>query len=171
MPPELPRLTLLQQRTIEARVLGPFIRTLQEELGTERANAIVQKAIARIASAQGREQAQRLGRTTLADFKAMSKGRHGPGDLEIEVVKETETEYVFRVVRCRFAEMYREMGLGDIGHLLSCNRDFAFVEGFNPRIRLQRTQTIMQGAPFCDFAYRVVEDTPPSDKPAPAPAP
>ncbi|GBD10732.1 hypothetical protein HRbin23_00377 [bacterium HR23] len=155
MPPNLPHLTLLQQRCIEARVLGPVIRTLQEELGAERANAIIQKAIARIAYAQGQERARALGRNDLQAFKAMSTARHGSGDLEIQVVKDTPEEYTFRVVRCRFAEMYREMGLGDVGHLLSCNRDFAFVQGFNPRIRLVRTQTIMQGAPFCDFSYRV----------------
>ncbi|MFN3974337.1 MAG: L-2-amino-thiazoline-4-carboxylic acid hydrolase [Dehalococcoidia bacterium] len=161
MPPELPPLTLLQQRFIEARVLGPFIRTLQEELGVERANAIVQRAIARIAFAQGQLLARHTGRNDLDAFKTLSRGRHAPGDLEIEVVKDTPQEYTFRVVRCRFAEMYREMGLGDIGHLLSCNRDTAFVEGFNQRIRLRRTQTIMQGAPFCDFTYRVEGEDPP----------
>lgn len=155
MLPELPPLTLLQQRFLEARVLGPFIRTLQEELGVERANTIVQKAIARIASSQGQQMARQAGRNDLEAFKALARGRHGPGDLETEVLTDNAQEYTFRVVRCRFAEMYREMGLGDIGHLLSCARDFSFVQGFNPRIRLQRTQTIMQGFPFCDFSYRV----------------
>jgi hypothetical protein len=46
------------------------------------------------------------------------------------------------------------MGLGEIGHLLSCNRDRAFCEGYDPKLKLERTQTIMQGASHCDFKYR-----------------
>ena len=57
------------------------------------------------------------------------------------------------------AEMYRAMGLGEIGHLLSCQRDGTFCEGYDPRIKLQRTQTIMQGASHCDFDYTFEEDS------------
>ncbi len=34
----------------------------------------------------------------------------------MEMLKETEDEVHFNVVRCKYAEMYREMGLGEIGH-------------------------------------------------------
>ncbi len=50
------------------------------------------------------------------------------------------------------------MGLGDIGHLLSCNRDGDFCIGYNPKMELTRTQTIMKGAPYCDFRYRLKSD-------------
>ena len=58
------------------------------------------------------------------------------------------------------------MGLGDIGHLLSCNRDATFCEGYDPRLKLTRTQTIMQGASHCDFRYRY--DAEPGDAEGPA---
>ena len=57
------------------------------------------------------------------------------------------------MTRCKYAEMYHEMGLGDIGHLLSCNRDGTFCEGFHPDLKLQRDQTLMTGAPCCTFRY------------------
>ena len=60
----------------------------------------------------------------------------------------------FNVRRCRYAETYRAMGLGEIGDILSCNRDGAFCEGYDPRIKLTRTPTIMKGASHCDFRYR-----------------
>ena len=41
----------------------------------------------------------------------------------------------------------------DLGAVLSCNRDYSLIEGFNPEIELVRTQTIMQGAPCCTFRY------------------
>jgi hypothetical protein len=57
------------------------------------------------------------------------------------------------VTRCKYAEAYKEMGLGRIGHLMSCNRDGTFCEGYDPNIALERAQTIMQGAPCCTFRY------------------
>ena len=51
----------------------------------------------------------------------------------------------------------RDMGLGEIGHLLSCQRDATFCEGYDKRLKLTRTQTIMQGASYCDFNYKLVD--------------
>ena len=61
------------------------------------------------------------------------------GALEIEVKEQTDTSFTFNVVRCRYAETYKAMGLGEIGHLLSCNRDGAFCEGYDPKLKLERT--------------------------------
>ena len=76
------------------------------------------------------------------------------------MVEETEAAVAYNVVRCRYAEMYREMGLAEIGHLLSCGRDGTFCKGFNPRIELERNQTIMAGASHCDFRYTMPEKEP-----------
>jgi hypothetical protein len=51
--------------------------------------------------------------------------------------------------------MYARLGLAELGGLLSCARDAAMIDGFNPEIEFQRTQTIMEDAPHCDFRYRV----------------
>jgi hypothetical protein len=42
-----------------------------------------------------------------------------------------------------------------VGALLSCNRDFSLVEGFNPAVKLTRTQTVMEGASHCDFRFEL----------------
>ena len=38
----------------------------------------------------------------------------------------------FNVVRCRYAEMYRTLGMADLGSSLSCQRDFALARGIQP---------------------------------------
>ena len=76
------------------------------------------------------------------------------GALEIDVLELTEEQFDFNVTRCRYAEMYRDLGMPDKGALLSCNRDYALIQGFDPDTELTRTQTIMQGATHCDFRYR-----------------
>jgi hypothetical protein len=35
-----------------------------------------------------------------------------------------------------------------------CAADFTMADGYDPDVRLTRTQTIMQGASHCDFRYR-----------------
>ena len=37
--------------------------------------------------------------------------------------------------------------------MLSCNRDFSLIEGFNPDARLRRDKTIMAGDSCCTFRY------------------
>jgi L-2-amino-thiazoline-4-carboxylic acid hydrolase-like protein len=73
------------------------------------------------------------------------------GALEREDLELTDTTYDYNIVRCKYAEIYRELGLADLGVVLSCGRDFVMFEGFNPNLKLTRTQTIMEGADFCDF--------------------
>ena len=75
------------------------------------------------------------------------------GTLDVVVREKSADSFAFDVVRCRYAEMYRDMGLGEIGHLLSCQRDGTFCEGYDKNLKLKRTQTIMQGASHCDFRY------------------
>ena len=47
------------------------------------------------------------------------------------------------------------LGIPEVGALLSCNRDFSLVEGFNPAVKLTRTQTVMEGASHCDFRFEL----------------
>jgi SAM-dependent MidA family methyltransferase len=72
-----------------------------------------------------------------------------------DVIKKDNNSYHYNVTRCKYAEMYKEMGIQDLGFDLSCNRDFNLVEGFNKNIKLKRTKTLMQGDDYCDFRYDV----------------
>jgi hypothetical protein len=95
-----------------------------------------------------------MGDATLGGL-ASKYDRWAAGDaLEMDILEQSEQAFDFNITRCRYAEMYRELGLADLGFTLSCNRDAAFVQGFSEELELQRSQTIMEGAPFCDFRYR-----------------
>jgi predicted ArsR family transcriptional regulator len=151
-------LTLLDRRRIEAGVLVPIIRAMQAEFGEEAVNRVVGETIKGIARSQGeaeRERAHIDSVEALGDRMANTVLREG--SLIVDVVEQTDTRFGFNVTRCKFKEMYEEMGAGDLGFLLSCNRDFAMFEGLAPNLDFQRTQTRMQGADHCDFRYRVRE--------------
>lgn len=151
------KLTLLEQRELEARIVGPLIRAFAAELGEPRTLEIVRDVIRQLAHDSGAQLARRLGEHTLQAFSACLEQWRAGGAIEIDILRQDESHLDFNVTRCRFAEMYRALGMGDLGASLSCARDFALVEGFNPHIRLTRTQTLMQGASHCDFRFEQVE--------------
>lgn len=146
--------SLLQQREIEARIVGPLLRAFAAEIGTEKALEIVRGVITSLARQSGAELARGLGQASLDVFaQCLDRWSEG-GALEIDVLEQSSERLSFNVTRCRYAEMYRALGLAELGSSLSCQRDFALVQGFNPNISLERSQTIMEGATHCDFRFR-----------------
>jgi len=152
-------MSMFEQRRIEATILKHVYDTLKASHGIE----VAQKTIANAVRASSIEQAKEFaakvgGKTSIQTFVDRQSLWKLGGAMEMEVKEQTETSYVFNVTRCKYAEMYRAMGLGEIGHLLSCQRDATFCEGYDKRMRLKRTQTIMQGASHCDFHYTLVAE-------------
>ncbi|MEI8191002.1 MAG: L-2-amino-thiazoline-4-carboxylic acid hydrolase [candidate division NC10 bacterium] len=156
LPPDrLNEVGVLKRREIEARILAPLIGAFAAEFGRERVLEMARRVIVRIAREQGRSLADQMGGNSLAYF-VKSKENWVKGDaLSMEVRQVSDAAYDFDVTRCRYAEMYRVLGIPELGAVLSCGRDFALGEGFNPDLKLTRTQTIMEGAPCCDFRYRL----------------
>jgi len=148
---DLSQITILTRREIEARIAGPLIRAFIEELGRDKAIAVVNRVIKSLAQESGDQLAKQMGGNNMADF-ARGLSAWAAGDAyEMEVLELSETRYFFNMKRCRYADMYRELGMADLGVALSCARDFELVEGFNARMKLVRTKTIMEGHDHCDF--------------------
>jgi hypothetical protein len=157
---EPPGLPLLRQREIEARIVGPLIRAFAAEVGEERTIGVLRGVITDLAQQGGADLARSLGEHSLEAF-ARSLDRWRENDaLEIDMLEQSANRLSFNVVRCRYAEMYRTLGMADLGSSLSCQRDFSLAQGFSPDIELTRTQTLMEGAPFCDFRFRSREPQP-----------
>lgn len=149
---------VLARREIEARIAGPLIKAFMAEIGEERALQIAREVIFSLAKQSG-EMLRRLAEDdSLEQFARGIPLWNRDGALAIEVLESTPEKFSMNVTRCRYAEMYRELGLAELGFTLSCGRDFAMVEGYNPKIKLERTQTIMEGADHCDFRYALEKD-------------
>ena len=152
-------LPILQQRRIEANILKHVYEKLSERFGKEQAREIVQETVSQSAIEQGKTFADQIdGDPNLKDFYDILPLWSRDGALEIDVLEASPDKLDFNVKRCRYAEMYREMGIGEIGDLLSCQRDGDFCIGYNAEIEFRRTQTIMGGASHCDFRYSLVQD-------------
>ena len=169
LPPDtLNEIGVLKRREIEARILAPLIAAFAAEFGRERVVEITQRVIVDIARRQGRALAEQMGGNSLPHFVQSKENWVKGGALVIEVLQASDTAYDFNVTRCRYAEMYRALGIPELGAVLSCGRDGALGEGFNAGLTLTRSRTIMEGAPICDFRYRLdAADAPSAERPKP----
>jgi hypothetical protein len=155
LPPDtLNDIGVRRRREIEARILIPLIESLGKEFGREKVLEIVRQTIITIARGQGAALAQRYG-SGVNDFAESLANWKRDDALEMDVLEQSDGKLSFNVTRCRYAEMYRALGIPELGAILSCNRDESLIEGFNDEIKLTRTQTIMQGAACCDFRYEI----------------
>jgi hypothetical protein len=147
-------LPILERRRIEAEMLKLVYEVLVERYGASEAEALLSDVIKTSSVKQGQHfAAQEPAQTSMESFIKLYELWTMDGALDISVLRADATHFDFDVKRCRYAEMYKDMGLGKIGHILSCSRDGTFCQGYDPKISLVRTQTIMSGASHCDFRY------------------
>jgi len=153
MTEDINSVSILVRREIEALITAPLIKAFAEEFGEKKTVEIAGKVIKGLAKESGQLMADLSGGNQLSDLgKGMALFSSG-GALETANQQASETEVKFDVIRCKYAEMYKQHGLEKYGHLLSCGRDGALMEGFNPDIKFTRTRTIMEGDDLCDFCY------------------
>ena len=153
--------SVIEQAKIQAQVLVPLVKAMQAELGEDRANALVRKALGdlyrRLSEEFWRAKSEKnLGKAVSSAFKTYARD----DALSYDVIESSQDAFSFDVTRCAYAEFYKAVGEPELGFLLVCAADFSIAEGFGPDVTLKRMQTIMQGADHCDFRYRRAPDKP-----------
>lgn len=140
---------ILEATKIQARVVIPIVKQLEKEVGKQRAHAIVRTAIAD-------------SYVKWRDKRGFESDSH-PGDerdnspafpIEKEVVENSDDSYGHNITGCAFAAYFRAIGEPEIGALMTCGVDFAAEAHMRPGWDFSRTQTLMEGAPHCDFRWQ-----------------
>ena len=153
----------LEKRGFEALANEPVIREVSKIVGERAARSLLRDINQREAFERGRQMAHHA-RGTVIEILAEDIASWGEdGVWEMNVVEETPTTYFFDVTRCPYYEKYRELGLEEFGVEFSCCRDEPFAQGLDPRLRLVRTKTIMQGGDSCDFRYHLLPEDQPGE--------
>jgi len=150
-------ISLLDEVRMQALVLIPVIRALRAELGEQSTNRIVSNALrdwSRSGIQSSGVQAKGCPKEKWASVTATSMRRIG-NDIDIEWIKQDANEIKFNVIGCRYADLFRQLGEPELGSVLLCETDVHVAELGAPEVEFTRTQTIMQGADYCDFHYRM----------------
>ena len=150
-------LSLLDEVKLQAEVILPVLRALRTELGKEKADRIVGDSLRKWA----RDLYHRIGEaksgTPRQKWDAVWAEDMRPriGDaVDRDMLRDDPQAREYNITRCQYAEFFRKLGEPELGGILLCDSDIYLAEVGGPNVEFKRTQTIMQGAPYCDFRYR-----------------
>ncbi len=153
MDEDINSVSMLARREIEALISVPMLKAFIEEFGKEKTLEIARGVVGKLAHDAGKFLTELAGGNQLNDLEKILPLFSQGGALEFKQPEIGPDKIKLDITGCAFAEMYKRHGLEEFGYLLSCGRDHALFEGFNPGIEFTRTQTIMEGADFCDFCF------------------
>ena len=147
--------SILDATKIQARIVIPIVKALENELGTKRAHHIVGKAIAQTYV----DYRDKLGfEENRHPHDEGQEGSEGPAfPVERQIVEDTDKNFSQNIIKCAFADYFISIGEPEIGALMTCGVDFAAELHMRPSWDFKRTQTRMKGAPFCDFRWEKKE--------------
>ena len=151
-----PEVSLLDKTKMQAQVLVPVLRALRAELGKDKADAIVTRALRDWSKelfagiGDGIEGSPRAKWATIQSVWGDVTGK----EVEVAVLRRDKEALDMDVTHCRFADFFRTLGEPELGALLICAADFDVAAAGDGEVSLERAQTIMQGAPSCTFRYK-----------------
>lgn len=135
----------------------PVMKELAEEIGKDRLIEIIKKVSYRQNLLLGQNWAKQVQNPDLATMMHRFRNPNPNGMLENtdpwEIVEDTENVLEIKMKECLTAVVFREEGAAEIGYATVCFADFALPEGFNPKIKLVRDKTLMQGHDCCNHRY------------------
>jgi hypothetical protein len=96
----------------------------------------------------------------IRDLRAFSQFFKNPNpfaanSLTMEIVQDSDKVFEMRFSECLWAKTFKEADAADIGFKLICTGDYVTAEAFNPKIKLIRDKTLMQGHDCCNHKYVV----------------
>lgn len=96
---------VIQQAKIQAQVLVPLVKALQAELGAERANALVRRALGDVYRRLGEEfwrvkNEMNLGKSIASAFTTYAHDNA----LDYKVIEQSQDAFEIEVTGCRYAE-------------------------------------------------------------------
>ena len=125
---------VIEQAKIQAQVLVPLIKTLQTELGEERANALVRKALGDVYRRLGEQWWRAKESRHVGEIMALAFASFAKGDaIDYSVRAQSQDAYEIDVTGCRYAEFYKELGEPELGFLTGLRFGFPVRGGFWPR--------------------------------------
>jgi len=133
----------------------PILQGLRGQVGDGDFIEMLKKA----SEESGRSSAEGFARSLPTnDFEAFKSwareaDRFSQHALTFEIVEDSDTALEVKITECLWAKTFREMEASDIGYAGICHGDFAYAEGYNPKLRMERTRTLMQGDDHCDHRW------------------
>jgi hypothetical protein len=152
---EYPRKLTFRQ-VIGARYRGSIrlVKAMQEEMGEKETIEFLKNYTSNRMLDYGKSQASDTDDHSLHQYTEQFRNVDTyQNTLVMEIVEDTDKAFELKVSECLWASIFRDADAGEIGFAMVCHGDYAWAEGFDPKIKLIRDKTLMEGAPICNHRY------------------
>ena len=126
-----------------------FAKTLIDELGDAKGKELIQKAVESYGTERGKSIRERV---TKAGLELTMENFSKFNDLPKSGWEYSDEGTIY----CCYAEVWMDRGVEDIGRLY-CEVDFALLKAYNPKMRLTRVGSLLDGDPCCKGKIKFVE--------------
>jgi len=133
----------------------PTMNGLAEKYGRKEFIEKLKEAASEALSQPVKNYAKSLPKNDLAAFTVLFK-RPNPvfkNALTFEIVEDTEKAFEIKMTECLWAKTFRNANAADIGFACICFPDYAVAQAFNPKMKMIRDKTLMQGHDCCNHRY------------------
>ena len=128
-------------------------KALEREMGKEKLIEFLKKTTTEQWIKRGQAQAKRSPDNSFKTYVDTFRPPRYEAILTHEVVIDTDTVFELKVTECLSQDYFNWANASDIGYAWICFGDYAWAEGFNPKIKLIRDKTLMQGHDYCNHRY------------------
>lgn len=146
------KLTLLERTKVQAEVLVPLIRAMEEEMGRESAHRLVRRTLGDQVRQSVRSAIPMSGSRDSVEW--LLRASQAGDAIELDRLDGEADEINVDVTRCQYSEFFEQLNEPELGFLLVCSLDYDFADGAG--VTLERSQTIMEGSDHCDFRFKGV---------------
>ena len=137
----------------------PFLKFISDEIGKERLIGLLKEHAAEKGLETGKMMVKRFGGNDFATLKKIFDPSSPTfnNSLTFTLTEDTERVHEIKVTECLIASVFLKADAGEFGWASVCYGDYAMAEGFNPKIRMVRDKTLMQGHACCNHRYLLEE--------------
>lgn len=143
----------LDRVKIQIEILLPLYKRLRQEIGEQKAAAMLREAVQEFGESLGHQAAEQHAGTSLEALRAILPMFAAKDAVTMEALASDEQQLSLNVTRCQYAEFFHEIGEPEFGAILTCGVDAPMTTAIGDDLHLDRSQTIMGGGSHCDFRW------------------
>jgi hypothetical protein len=133
----------------------PLLKFLSEELGRKELIMLLKKHSTQEGKEIGKIFAKQFGGDDFATLKKIFSpdSPNFKNALTMTITEDTANVHELKITECIFASTFLEAEAGDLGFAAICFGDYSMASGFNPKVKMVRDKTLMQGHAYCNHRY------------------
>ena len=132
----------------------PAMKNLMAQIGKEKFIELLKKSSEMLYESNKESEINYNERTLLVWSNNIKEACKNWSDrLTFEILNDDEEVFEIKFTECLWAKTFREANASEIGYAGVCYQDYGMTKAFNPKLKLDRKTTLMQGNDCCHFKW------------------